>query len=224
MAASASSSRFVEADRDLAERLRGIRDRTGGAPDGAPDSAKVREVVEEVLGTLKGTLSLGDIHLYHEIEALADEIQVARREFVALRPGEIRSKQIEEAGHELDAVAEATSKATWEILGAMEEMETLAAGLAPELRENLQAMIVRVYEACNFQDITGQRVGKVVRTLKHVEAKMEALLAVFDHLPHFDEEDGGEAPGEASLLNGPALPQSGTNTQADIDALLASFD
>lgn len=215
MAASAMSSRLVEADRDLTAKLREI--------GGQSNPAMVRETVEEVMATLKGSFSLGDIHMYHELEALADEIQTARREFVALRPGEIGGKQIEEAGHELDAVVEATSKATWEILGAMEEIEKVTGDMTPEIREGVQAAVVRVYEACNFQDITGQRVNKVVRTLRHVEAKMEALLAVFSHLPHLDEE-AEEPEGEASLLNGPALPQNGTNSQADIDALLASFD
>jgi len=223
MPRSASSSRIAETDRELAAKLRGIGGQAGGALGSGHDRAQIREVVDEVMRSLGGSFSPPGIELYHELESLADEIQVARREFVAMRPGEIRGEQIQEAGHELDAVVDATSKATWEILAAMEELDKMAPGMEPGQRDAVQGAVMRVYEACNFQDITGQRVTKVVKTLKHVEEKMEALLAVFSHLPHLDEEIA-ERQGEAALLNGPALPQNSTNSQADIDALLASFD
>ena len=38
-------------------------------------------------------------------------------------------------------------------------------------RRKLQDATTRIYEACSFQDITGQRITKVVGTLKAIEAK-----------------------------------------------------
>ena len=102
----------------------------------------------------------------------------------------------------------------------------MAAKLDGDAAARLQTATTQIYEACSFQDITGQRITKVVKTLKHIESKVEAILAVFgselESLPAAEAEPAKDE--QQSLLNGPALPNSGGNTQADIDALLASFD
>jgi chemotaxis regulatin CheY-phosphate phosphatase CheZ len=38
-----------------------------------------------------------------------------------------------------------------------------------KLAEDVQDHLTRIYEACNFQDIAGQRIGKVIETLSAVE-------------------------------------------------------
>jgi chemotaxis protein CheZ len=87
-----------------------------------------------------------------------------------------------------------------------------------------------VYEACSFQDITGQRITKVVATLQAIERKVAHITAVFgrDHfMPRASEAaNAGAIEGTiaaASLLNGPQLPAAAMD-QSTIDALLASFD
>ena len=191
------------------------------------ETADIAAVVEAVMKSLAGDVSLAEFQLYRELENLADYIQSAKREIAAIRPDDIRSRDIPMATDELDAVVMATAEATGVILAAMEEIEQLATKLPAKQAGPLGEAVIRVYEACGFQDITGQRITKVVRTLKHIESKIDALLAVFggEHLalpelppppPPADEH--------ASLLNGPALPSAAGNTQADIDALLASFD
>jgi chemotaxis protein CheZ len=107
----------------------------------------------------------------------------------------------------------------------MEEIERLAGSLPPDIAAPLGDVVIKVYEACGFQDITGQRISKVVKALYHIEGKIDALLAVFGaDLSEAVVEEATEADAAASLLNGPALPTTATNSQADIDALLASFD
>ncbi len=96
----------------------------------------------------------------------------------------------------------------------------------------MQDVVTRIYEACSFQDLTGQRITKVVTTLKTIEKKVAHIIDVFQPDPNGER---GEAvavarkeppPPEdaaASLLNGPQLPANAMD-QSDIDALLASFD
>ena len=43
----------------------------------------------------------------------------------------------------------------------------------------LQDATTRIYEACSFQDITGQRITKVVAALKAIEAKVAQIVATF---------------------------------------------
>jgi chemotaxis protein CheZ len=190
------------------------------------DQAQLERMVAEVVATLSGGASLADLKLYREVEALGEYIQMARKEIAALRPDDINKQHLPMATDELDAVVLATADATGVILAAMEEMEQLAATLPAKTGKPLGEAVIRVYEACGFQDITGQRITKVVRTLKHIETKIDAILKVFGRELDGMPPVGPEAPKDAheSLLNGPALPSAAGNTQADIDALLASFD
>ena len=84
----------------------------------------------------------------------------------------------------------------------------------------LQEATTKIYEACSFQDITGQRITKVVATLKAIDNKVGHIIATFDRRE--GHPPPRPAPPEGSLLNGPQLPASAMD-QSDIDKLLASF-
>src|SRR5690606_26207106 len=135
-----------------------------------------------------------------------------------------KDKHIPNATDELDAVVGATAEATGTIMDACEVVEAIAATLGGETGDALAAEVTKIYEACSFQDITGQRIKKVVTTLQVIETKVDALLGVLaDKMPGI-EQGAGEEEGEGdSLLNGPQLPEKAV-TQADIDKLLADFD
>jgi chemotaxis protein CheZ len=215
-----STSRIVP-DPQFDTRLRVVR---AGAP-AAADPVLLDGMINSVVASLSGDISLADLQLYREVEALADYIKTVRRDIADLRPDDISARHIPMATDELDAVVNATADATGIILGGMEEIERLAGSLPPDIAAPLGDIVIKVYEACGFQDITGQRISKVVKALSHIEGKIDALLAVFGaDLSEVVAEAALEADAAASLLNGPALPTAAANSQADIDALLASFD
>ena len=199
--------------------------RTAAPP--AADPALIESMIKSIVASLAGDVSLADLQLYREVETLADYIQTVRRDIAGLRPDDISVRHIPMATDELDAVVTATADATGIILDAMEAVERLAGDLPAEVAAPLGDIVVKVYEACSFQDITGQRITKVVRALRHIESKIDALLAVFGTDPAIvgapPSSDATANDTEAALLNGPQLPQA-ANSQADIDALLASFD
>lgn len=213
-------------DHDLSLRLDALRQEFGETVK----VGQVADVVRSMLTTMTGDLNAADLRLYQELEALSDYIHAAKAEIASLRPQDIQNEFIASATDELDAIVGATETATNEILDAAEQIEALLPELSPELGERLTAATTRVYEACNFQDITGQRITKVVRALKHIEDRIEALVSAFG-----DEFRAVKAPPEdpapdqpkvltdEDLLNGPQLPDAATK-QAEIDALLASFD
>jgi len=206
-------------DSDLALRLDAIRREHG-------DTVKVDmvgEVVRSLLETVTGDISAGDLKLYHELESLSSYIQSAKAEIAQLRPDEIRSDFIPSATDELDAIVGSTEAATNNILDAAEHLENLGTMLDPELAERLTEIIATIYESCNFQDLTGQRITKVVKVLKVIEERVDTLVKVFG--ANIDE--GSKAPKEIvtddDLLNGPQLPDTAKD-QAEIDRLMASFD
>ncbi len=83
--------------------------------------------------------------------------------------------------------------------------------------------MTRIYEACSFQDITGQRITKVVTTLKVIEEKVAHIISTFGpNIPPM-AKTGTHVASDADLLNGPQLPANAMD-QSDIDKLLASFE
>ncbi|WP_207456810.1 protein phosphatase CheZ [Azospirillum sp. SYSU D00513] len=195
--------------------------------------AEVTEIVQAILGSMDGDVNVTDLRLYKEVVDLAKYIENAKAEIAALQPAEIRDEHIPTATDELDAVVGATEKATFAIFDACDAIGAVSATLDPEAAGKLNDQVTKIYEACNFQDVTGQRISKVVRTLKHIEAKVDMVVAAFgnevrqNHMRHApapvsvapataDEE-------EKSLLNGPQMPGNAMD-QDEIDRLLASFD
>jgi len=131
---------------------------------------EIEEVVSEMLSTMEGDLSEMNLKLYAEVESLARYIVNAKTEIAALRPDEIMSEHLPSATDELDAITGSTEEATNGILQAMETLEGLVGEMSPELGEKVTEAVTKVYESCNFQDITGQRITKVVKALKHIES------------------------------------------------------
>jgi len=202
----------------FAIRLQALR-----GPVAMSDPAELERMVTGVVSTLSGGLALADLQLYREVESLAEYIQSARREIAGIRPDDIRERHIPMATDELDAVVEATAEATGIILDEAEAVQKLAAALPPPANNKIAGAVTRIYEACNFQDITGQRITKVVKTLKYIESKVDALLAAFGETvvgksmpppPKLPDED---------FVSGPQLPKA-ANSQDEIDAILASLD
>lgn len=187
--------------------------------------SEVGEVVASIMATMQGDITPNHLRLYKELDDLATYIHNAKREIAALCPGDIRYSHLPAATDQLDAIVEQTEKATNTILDAVEQIEAAAGKLdAPAITEQ----VTRIFEACGFQDLTGQRISKVVATLKFIEERLDQLLDVFgDELAGARKaaarrgEDSSED--DDRLLDGPQLPEE-ANKQEEIDALLASFD
>ncbi len=205
-------------DSDLTRKLDAIGARTRIAVD----TTEVAAVVEAIVESLSGDMSIADLKLYAELEQLAQYIQRAKQELAHIQPHDIRERHIPMATDELDAVVEATADATGAILDEAEIIQKLAASVPPDKGTLIGGAVTRIYEACNFQDITGQRITKVVKTLKYIESKIDALLAAFDESVGATQPAQARAPDE-EFVSGPQLP-SNANNQDEIDAILASLD
>jgi chemotaxis protein CheZ len=208
----------------LEERMAVLRARYPAARTDA-----VADVVRTMLATMRGDLTAQEASLLSEVEALGRTIAAAKAEIAELKVTDINASHIPSATDELDAIVAHTASATDSILEVCEALDGIGEllgkeGASPACADastRLQEATTRIYEACSFQDITGQRITKVVATLKAIETKVSMLVEAF----------GGRAQGatpvartpDADLLNGPQLPANAMD-QSDIDRLLASFD
>ena len=205
-------------------------------PGSQPEMAA--EAARTVLSTMSGDLSAQETSLLAEVEMLGRIIACAKAEIAALRVDDINDHHIPSATDELDAIVEHTAAATDAILTSCETLDDVAGSLTGEPATKLQDATTRIYEACSFQDITGQRITKVVAALKAIEAKVADITATFarggnllggaaPETPQASEPilpvpDAWRRSGD-ELLNGPQLPENAM-AQSDIDRLLASSD
>ena len=205
----------------LITRLAAIRARY---PASAPEM--VAEVVRAVLTSMHGDLVSGEVSLLSEVEALGRTIASAKAEIAALRVDDITVSHIPFATDELDAIVAHTALATNAILESCETLDEVGTKVSSELAAKLTDATTRIYEACSFQDITGQRITKIVATLKTIEQKVASIIDAFGDRGDVDASTlplVAPVAAEVSLLNGPQLPTAAMD-QSDIDRLLASFD
>jgi len=186
----------------------------------------INSVISKVGG---GKQEICEEELFHQLRDLKSVIEDARKELGTLKTSDISDKHIPTATDELDAIVEATAEATGSIMDACESIESTIDGVKSSAAENISTQVTNIYEACTFQDITGQRISKVVSTLKEIEEKVNHLVGILGHHPGIEDEegedegDGDGRTGDDALLNGPQLPGNSIS-QDEIDKLLADFD
>jgi chemotaxis regulatin CheY-phosphate phosphatase CheZ len=165
-----------------------------------------------------------------ELQSMAAHIQTAKQEIAALHEKdhkvESSANRIVTATSELDQIVQATERATSDILNAAERVMEIAGGLPAELAEQGQILTdqaTEIFTACSFQDITGQRISKVVNTLRYIDQRVAAMVEIWgsEALTTIKPAAAPAADGRADshLLNGPSMPGQG-RTQDEIDALL----
>jgi chemotaxis protein CheZ len=169
--------------------------------------------------------------LKNELVIIHAAIARTKQEIATLHATGFHGEQASRMTHELDAVVTGTEQATQTILNMVEDIDqfatTMIDGSAAQdnvaLGKAIQDRVVRVFEACNFQDITGQRISKVVNTWKFIEGHIGAMMEIWggiDAFKDFMPEAPAEREGDDALLNGPKLDNDGGHaSQDDIDAL-----
>jgi chemotaxis protein CheZ len=188
------------------------------------EHAIVTEVVRAVLTTISHELTAKETNLLREVEELGQTIAQAKAEIATLRVDDITGHDIPFATDELDAIVDHTAQATNAILESCELLDEVGGTVSGESATKLQAATTKIYEACSFQDITGQRITKVVTTLKTIETKVAQIIGTFGAAAgQAQRQKTGQTGTDDDLLNGPQLPAHAMD-QSDIDKLMASFE
>jgi len=160
----------------------------------------------------------------HDLKASIDK---TKAEIAAIhKPGENEDKFVT-AAMELGAIVQATEEATNNILGASEDIQEHAQAIRERItdvtsHDHLRAiddLVIHIFENCNFQDITGQRTGKVVKTINYLEERILTMINIWGE----EDFEGIELSEDLrtedeKLLEGPQLDGSGIS-QDDIDSL-----
>jgi len=166
-----------------------------------------------------------------ELDMIHDAITRTKREIAVLHGNSFNGEEMAKVNGELGAVVGGTEEATQQILEATEAIDNAATALSkvtsPDqqklLSEEIQERVVSIFEACNFQDLTGQRIKKVMGTMKFIENHITVMMDIWggvDAIKAHAPAKVDHREGDAKLLNGPKMEGDiGHASQDDIDAL-----
>jgi chemotaxis protein CheZ len=188
------------------------------------DTRLVLKAIEQLESSLRERPSVhGTERMRLGLVDMANAITRTKTEIASIKPAEDREGRIGIATDELDAIVRTTEKATSEILAAVERIQEIAwtlreQGADPAVCDLLDAQAAEAYTACSFQDLTGQRVRRVVKVMRFLESRIDAMIDILRISEHDAPE--AEAESEAPLVHGPARPGEGLR-QSEIDDLIA---
>jgi chemotaxis protein CheZ len=173
--------------------------------------------------------------------ASSDSLQILRAELAAIRDivarnkrdlgkliGDGRERHMARAADELGAARRGMEVGANRILRAAEVIDESARALTASLQDEfkrglaqeIQDQVIDVFEACNFQDISGQRIGKVIATLSAIEEQVTAAIARYEATAAAPAAPAFTARG---LLNGPKLDgDTGHASQRDVDKMFGT--
>ncbi len=184
------------------------------------DVVALAEITAESLQTFFEAM---DSAIYRELREIAEYIHAMKVEIGVLKVNEIKETRIPAAGKELGAIVKATENATNTIMECAEAVMAADAANPEAFKALVDEKMLLIFEACSFQDITGQRVAEVIDTLEHIEARVSRFAAAIQakDLDSYvsDKERQREERRQRLLLHGPAADGQGIG-QSEVDRLL----
>jgi len=223
--------------REIMNELRSIRSQMAKLRSSSTGTESVSDATSREIATANALLETYRAQIEQceklkvELDLIHDAITRTKREIAVLHGTSFNGEEMARVNGELGAVVGGTEEATQQILEATEAIDNAATALSKvtspdqqkRLSEEIQERVVSIFEACNFQDLTGQRIKKVMTTMKFIEHHIVVMMEIWGgvdaikaHAPQItDKRDG-----DARLLNGPKLEGDvGHASQDDIDAL-----
>jgi chemotaxis regulatin CheY-phosphate phosphatase CheZ len=189
---------------------------------------KVRRMMQEIMPHLGQPPRASAVEhvriLRKELQEISAHIMQTRNEISALRPDQQGNSRIYLATSELDSIVSTTERATYDILNGAERIQAAAqklpdsAEVAP-LAKEIGSQATEIMTACSFQDLTGQRITKVVNALRYIETRINAMIDIWGIEEGARKDDAAKADDtrpDAHLLNG---PQNDAADQSEIDSL-----
>lgn len=163
-----------------------------------------------------------------ELTGLFRYIQRVRQEIAALHKPAEDEHRFSSISEQLDAIVNATAEATNTIMAAMEQNEQIVGEVKKEIPDKAVAAkldkivdnAAAVFEACSFQDITGQRISKVAKSLGYVETHVNILIDTWGRgeVEKTEVSPDQQKSEDEKLLHGPQLEGKGVS-QDEIDKL-----
>jgi chemotaxis protein CheZ len=186
----------------------------------------VLKVTEILACSLRDVFSHEDTPIYSSAIMMASYLRQAQDRLKNIRPTTLRDQHLPSAQEELDAIVAQTEAATTQIMELAEAMLAIEPE-AEAYHESINDHIMQIFEACAFQDITGQRAARVSDTLQATSAQIDKVVGVLG--ASHDETVGPAGISEKdqwredNLLHGPQNEDDAIS-QDDVDDVINQDD
>ena len=186
------------------------------------DTEVLLGAIERLEQAVAGERAAQDVgRLRASLKEMATAISRTKVDIASLHEVEQEHSHLFVASEALDAITRQTEQATSDILAAAEQIQESAwtlreDGANPTLCDDLDRRATDIYTACSFQDLTAQRIAKIIQTLRYLEGRINAMIALWD---------GAPAPADGAARSGPAEEARHDGlTQSDIDSVIVDAD
>jgi hypothetical protein len=191
------------------------------------DTQLVLEAIGRLEQAVAGDRVAQDIdRMRATLKEMATAISRTKTEIASIHSIEQEHGPLFRASEALDGITRTTEQATSDILAAAEHIQECAwtlreDGANPHLCDELDRRATEIYTACSFQDITAQRIAKIIHTLRYLEGRINSMIASWD-----ESEGGARAQDDFARPQAMALPepQSVDLDQSDIDSVIVGGD
>ncbi|MGI9383138.1 MAG: protein phosphatase CheZ [Methyloligellaceae bacterium] len=192
----------------------------------APEEQLSTKIIEDYKHDLMEANKLKD-----ELHRIYEAINKTKQEIATIQQTGLKGVAMSRVTDELSAIVEGTEQATETILASAEQIDQQAGDLVAMLKQqqnadvvgDIQDQVISIFEACNFQDLTGQRITKVVNAFRFIEDRVGNMMEIWGGLDSFKDVEPEALPepeGDEALLHGPPLEdEEGLANQDDIDAM-----
>ena len=168
-----------------------------------------------------------------EVEAIAARITLTKQEIATLKHPLAKDDKLSSASMELSAVVQSTEEATQAIMQVAEHLDEIAREVTSLVSDSyvvsrlneITEYVTKLFEACSFQDLTGQRITKVVKTIDFIEDRIETMQIIWgrkdiEKIP-VPDEDQIHKKDDGLVLHGPTDAAGGAISQDDVDKLFS---
>lgn len=208
----------------IAEKQTGELDLTD-LSDSEDERIPLKDVIalaEKVTAALKPLVRSLDRSMHQELREILQAIEGLRTELSRVDANDIFAKRIPEMGRELGAIVKATEVATDTIMNVAEQVLAADRSDPEKYAAEVEQHMMAIFEACSFQDLTGQRVTKIIHTMEVIEERIEVLCKMIENNNIAPQTSGEptaqEKRNREKLVSGPAHDGEGVS-QSDIDAM-----
>ncbi len=191
------------------------------------------EVLLDAINRLEGLVSperggKGLDQLRTDLLEMSKAISRTKSEISAIIPqgDSHHQSKLGEASGVLDGIVKATELATQDILECAEHTQEVAwtlreNGAQEELCDALDRHATNIYTACSFQDLTSQRIVKVVHVMRYLEDRINAMIGIWD-IKEGNQKDAGGAGTTPSYIPQQLVDTSEFShlSQNDIDGVI----
>ncbi len=131
----------------------------------------VKDIVQSELPGQYAGHTIASLRKYQENESIVEIADPSNS------PREISEKHLPAIIQNLNAIRSTAESATHAIMNAAENIQALLGMLDERLEQQIRKELTLVVQACAFQDITGQRMTRIVDSIEEIECSVDGILA-----------------------------------------------